>query len=182
MSVQENKIDAWWGNHYRFPYHNSSGELSCSKCWLCKTPTHPGNREGLTPFRAATDPLVFPWMRTFPSTPHAPTSAGILAHSPTLPFYGPQAPWWQCQCLGFLGVFFGHGSFLKPLLSLLQYCFGYMFWLFDHKACGILAAGPGIEPTPPCMGRWRLNHRTTSPQCLCLLSFLFLQGEAPRGI
>ena len=71
MSVQENKIDAWWGNHYRFPYHNSSGELSCSKCWLCKTPTHPGNREGLTPFRAATDPLVFPWMRTFPSTPHA---------------------------------------------------------------------------------------------------------------
>ena len=26
-----------------------------------------------------------------------------------------------------------------------------MFWLFDHKACGILAPWPGIEPTPPAL-------------------------------
>ena len=24
-----------------------------------------------------------------------------------------------------------------------------MFWIFGHKACGILTPQPGIEPTPP---------------------------------
>ena len=26
-----------------------------------------------------------------------------------------------------------------------------MFWCFGHKACGILAPQPGIEPTPPAL-------------------------------
>ena len=26
-----------------------------------------------------------------------------------------------------------------------------MFWFFGHEACGILAPGPGIEPTPPAL-------------------------------
>ena len=26
-----------------------------------------------------------------------------------------------------------------------------MFWFFDHKACGILAPQPGIEPTSPVL-------------------------------
>ena len=28
-------------------------------------------------------------------------------------------------------------------------CFCFMFWFFVHKACGILAPWPGIEPVPP---------------------------------
>ena len=40
------------------------------------------------------------------------------------------------------------GPFLKSLLNLLQYCFCFMFWFFGHKACGILAPRPEIEPTP----------------------------------
>ena len=27
-----------------------------------------------------------------------------------------------------------------------------MFWVFGHKACGILTPRPGIEPTPPALG------------------------------
>ena len=33
----------------------------------------------------------------------------------------------------------------------LQYCFCFMFWIFGHKACGILTPQPGIEPTPPAL-------------------------------
>ena len=43
------------------------------------------------------------------------------------------------------------GPFLKSLLNLLQYCFYFMFWLFGHQACGILAPRPGIEPSPPAL-------------------------------
>ena len=39
----------------------------------------------------------------------------------------------------------------KSLLNLLQYCFCSVFWFFSHKACGILAPRPGIEPTPPAL-------------------------------
>lgn len=28
-----------------------------------------------------------------------------------------------------------------------------MFWVFGYKACGVLAPGPGIEPTRPVIGR-----------------------------
>ena len=37
------------------------------------------------------------------------------------------------------------------LLSLLQYCFCFMFWFFDPEACEILAPQPGMEPTPPAL-------------------------------
>ena len=32
------------------------------------------------------------------------------------------------------------------ILNLLQYCFFFMFWFFDHAACRVLAPWPGIEP------------------------------------
>ena len=38
--------------------------------------------------------------------------------------------------------------------------FFYVFWFFGHEACGILAPRPGMEPTPPCIGRQSLNHWT----------------------
>ena len=47
--------------------------------------------------------------------------------------------------------FFSCGPFKKSLLSLLQYCFYFIFWFFGSKACGILALWPGIEPAYPAM-------------------------------
>ena len=40
----------------------------------------------------------------------------------------------------FLWIFVWCGPFLKLLLNLLQYCFSFVFWLFGHEACGILAS------------------------------------------
>ena len=42
--------------------------------------------------------------------------------------------------------------FLKSLLNVLQYCFGFMFWFFSHEACRILAPCPGIELPSPALG------------------------------
>ena len=36
-----------------------------------------------------------------------------------------------------------------------------MFWFFGHKACGILAPQPGIEPAPPTLEGL---FSTTGPQ------------------
>ena len=44
----------------------------------------------------------------------------------------------------FLGV-----PVLKSLLTVLQYCFCFVFWFFGHEAGGIIAPQPGIEPAPP---------------------------------
>ena len=35
---------------------------------------------------------------------------------------------------------------------MLQYCFWFMFWFSDPKACGILAPQSGIEPAPSALG------------------------------
>ena len=48
----------------------------------------------------------------------------------------------------FFFFFFWHGSFLKALLNLLQYYFCFMFCFYGHRACGILAPQPGLEPIP----------------------------------
>ena len=42
--------------------------------------------------------------------------------------------------------------FLRSLLNLLQYCLCFILWLFDHKACEILAPWWGIEPACPALG------------------------------
>ena len=54
--------------------------------------------------------------------------------------------------------FFWCRPFKKSLLSLLQYCFCFIF--FGLKACGFLAPCPGIGPIAPCIGRWSPNHWT----------------------
>ena len=50
----------------------------------------------------------------------------------------------------FLKIFWC-GPFLKSLLNLSQFCFCFMFWLFDPEACGILVPQPGIYPTTPAL-------------------------------
>ena len=51
-------------------------------------------------------------------------------------------------------------AFLKSLLNLLQYCFCFMFWLFGHKAGGILGPQWEIELSPSAIGRRSLNNWT----------------------
>ena len=65
--------------------------------------------------------------------------------------------------------------FKKTLLNLLQYYFNFMFWFFGREACGILTPWSGIKPTPPCNGRWSLNHWTTRevPWNILLIPILF---------
>ena len=41
--------------------------------------------------------------------------------------------------------------FLKSLWTLLQFCFCFMFLCFCCEAFGILARGPGMEPTAPAL-------------------------------
>ena len=53
-------------------------------------------------------------------------------------------------CLSFF-FFFNCGPFLKSLLSLLQYCFCFMFLVFGCEAHGILSPRTGIEPAPPAL-------------------------------
>ena len=33
----------------------------------------------------------------------------------------------------------------------IQYCFGFMFWCFGLKICGLLAPQQGMEPAPPAL-------------------------------
>ena len=48
-------------------------------------------------------------------------------------------------------IFFWCGPFLKSLLNLLQYCFGFIFWFFVCEAYRILDPSPGIKLTPPAL-------------------------------
>ena len=36
----------------------------------------------------------------------------------------------------------------------------YFFFLATRQACGILVPQPGIEPAPPAVEAWNLNHGT----------------------
>ena len=53
-------------------------------------------------------------------------------------------------------------------MILLQYCFCFILWFFGFQACGILASGPEIKPTPPMLEGGVL---TTGPP-----------GKAPRYV
>ena len=38
----------------------------------------------------------------------------------------------------------------------------FFFFFFGCRACGILVSRPGIEPLPPAVIAWSLNHWTTT--------------------
>ena len=60
-------------------------------------------------------------------------------------------------------------SFFKSLLNLLQYCFCFMFWVFGHKACGILAFQPGVVPTSTALECEVLTTELSGKCLVCLL-------------
>ena len=56
--------------------------------------------------------------------------------------------------------------FFKSLLTLLQYCFCFMFWFFlGPEACGIFAAWPGIEFVSHVLKGGVLNHWVPGKSC-----------------
>ena len=57
--------------------------------------------------------------------------------------------------------------FLKSLLNLLQYCF-FMFWVFGHEICGILAAQPRSKLHPL---HWKAVLPTGPPRKSLFLVF-----------
>ena len=65
------------------------------------------------------------------------------------------------------------------LLNLLQYCFGFMIWLFGREAYGILASKTGIESVSPCIGKHSLNPWTTrkSPYWLIYWTKMIKDGR-----
>ena len=54
---------------------------------------------------------------------------------------------------------------------MLQYCFCFTFRFFGHEACGILAAWPDIEPTPPTMEHEVLIARLPEKSLYKVLKF-----------
>ena len=62
---------------------------------------------------------------------------------------GLRIPFWNSTCQSSTRHFF---FFFKSLLSLLQYCFSFVYcFFFGLQACGILPPRSGIEPTPPAL-------------------------------
>ena len=95
------------------------------------------------------------------------------------------------------------GAFLKFLLNLLHYwvflLLLFIFCFFGHEACGILAAGLGIEPPPSALedrvlttgppekflpfsfdwtNRWTKNHNETAKA----FHFTFVPSSAPGSV
>ena len=55
------------------------------------------------------------------------------------------------------------------LVTLLQYCFRFMFWFFGLKTHGILHLQPAIKPAPLALEVCSLNHRTARDAAVTLL-------------
>ena len=65
-------------------------------------------------------------------------------------------------CLGFYNSAVCHfASFLKTIFIWLHWILVEAHGFSCPVACGILVLPPGIEPLPPCITRWILNHWTS---------------------
>ena len=55
----------------------------------------------------------------------------------------------------------------------------FFFFYYNHAACQIVVPQPGIEPAPPALEAWSLNHGTTSevPGTHILNLFAFIKVE-----
>ena len=72
-----------------------------------------------------------------------------------------------------------HFIFYKSFLNLLQYCFGFTFWLFDHEAWGILTPQPGIEPAPPALEGEVLATGPPEKSSTCILDLHRAYAKEP---
>ena len=74
-------------------------------------------------------------------------------------------------------------AFLMDIFKLYYYLLFFLsFFLTYHRACGILASQPRIEPTPPAVEVRSLNHwtaREVPTYCFQNLFVDFLRGVSP---
>ena len=54
-------------------------------------------------------------------------------------------------------------TYKRYILLFLNYSVVFYFWLY-HVACGIIVPQPGMEPVPPTLEAWSLNHWSTVDQ------------------
>ena len=100
-------------------------------------------------------------------------------------FLGKKYPQWifknltMCVCVCVCVCVVRFGPFIKSILNLLQYCFGFTFWTFGLEACGILTLCPGIEPALSVLegGVLTTGPPGKSPQWILILS----QVREPLG-
>ena len=108
--------------------------------------------------------------------PELVRSAGPWSQSP------PTEPLYETHLCLFFFFFSDVDHFLKKsLLNLFQYCFCFMFWLFDPEAGGISApwiwisvrSRPGIKlATPASVGKILNTGPPGKSLCVCLLNLL----------
>ena len=58
----------------------------------------------------------------------------------------------------------------------------FFFLAASRTACGILVPQPGIEPLPPAVESWVLNHWTTMEVPAALYFFLVIFGSAGSSL
>ena len=63
-------------------------------------------------------------------------------------------------------------TILKYFLNLFQYCFWDFFFFFGHKACGISAPQPEIEPENPVLEGKVLTTGLPGKSLNCLLKMI----------
>ena len=73
-----------------------------------------------------------------------------ISLSISLPIYHIFCLWWMSKFFVFFLRYFDVDHVFK-VLSLLQHCFCFMFWLFGPEAYGVLAPRPGIRSAPPVL-------------------------------
>ena len=92
--------------------------------------------------------LPFPQMGRLP-VPWGPRRQ-LRAVIPYLQLFFTFVPFFLWGCTVSIFIYLKNIVILKSLLNSLQYCFCLTrSFIFGHKACGILAAQPGIKPAPP---------------------------------
>ena len=81
----------------------------------------------------------------------------------------------------FLAYFFKKflcGPFLKSLLSLLKYCFSFIFWFLGYESGRTLSPRPGIKPTPLALESEVLT--SGPPGKFLFLAYLWLNLQKAR--
>ena len=74
----------------------------------------------------------------------------------------------HCLWISFFKFVFLMLAILKSVLTSLQFASCFIFWFWDHKACGILAPTPRIKPAAPV---WEGKVFTTGHPGKSLISF-----------
>ena len=101
-----------------------------------------------------------------------------MSYQETLSFHLPRVSPQDSSFPFFLSLFlfqfvciYFYRPYFKVSVQFVTICFCFMFWLFGHEACGILAPQPGLEPTPLALkGKVSTSGWPSKSQCVCILN------------